>query len=118
MKFGAIVFLAAAVASPAAANSYLKMITTPPEGYVEETLSVPVAERAPLWYDDRIQTVSPVVVSPLPKYLAWQRAQAYDNDFSIARDELQNAIYFISGAALARLAYDIWGPYHKHHLAD
>lgn len=103
-------------AHPAAANSYLEMITTPPEGYMAEVSQHSVAERAPLWYDSRIQTSSPVVTSELPKYLAWQQAKAYENNFSYVRDDMQNAVYFLSGAALARLAYDIWGPSHRHHL--
>ena len=110
--------LTLAFANTAMANSYLEMITTPPEGYVENAPVVTITERSPLWYDDRIQTTSPVVTSPLPKYLAWQRAKAYEDNFNYVHDDVQNVIYFLSGAAVARLAYDIWGPYHRHHLLD
>ncbi|MCM1324221.1 MAG: hypothetical protein NC218_08660 [Acetobacter sp.] len=100
----------------AIANSYLEMITTPPEAYVVENAVVQEVKTAPLWYDYRIETSSPVVTSSLPKYLAWQRAKAYENDFNYTHNDVQNMIYFLSGAAMARLAYDIWGPYHRHHL--
>lgn len=103
-------------ANSAAANSYLEMITTPPDGYVAEVANAQSVKAAPLWYDDRIQTSSPVVTSSLPKYLAWQRAKADEDNFNYVRDDMQNAVYFLSGAAMARLAYDIWGPYHRHHL--
>lgn len=118
MKTVSLCLLGVVFAQTAEANSYLDMITTPPEGYVETEPEVSAAEHSPLWYDGRVQTVSPVVTSPLPKYLAWQRAKAFEDSCAYVRDDVQNAIYFLSGAAVARLAYDIWGPYHRHHLLD
>lgn len=111
-----IVVMMFGVVHSSLANSYLTMITTPPEGYVPEEYHVQKAERLPLWYDDRIVTSAPVVASPLPKYLAWKRAKANEAHFRYVRDDMQNAINFVGGVVTARLAYDIWGPHHKHHL--
>ncbi len=117
MKLWRIVLAAAVlVTNPAAANSYLKMITTPPEGYEAVRAEKLYPPTAPLWYDSRIQSTAPVVTSPLPKYLAWKQAKAYEDSFRYVRDETQDVINFLSGAVVARLAYDIWGPHHRHHL--
>ncbi len=98
------------------ANSYLEMITAPPEGYEPQIALPQTVGHAPLWYDSRIQTSSPVVTSSLPKYLAWKRAKENEANFRYVRDDMQKMIYFFSGAFVARVAYDIWGPDHKHHL--
>lgn len=100
----------------ATANSYMDMITTAPEGYQEQAETVHSVGHIPLWYDYRIQTSAPVVTSSLPKYQAWLQSQRLENRMSYHRDDMQDMIYFLSGAAVARFAYDIWGPHHRHHL--
>ncbi len=61
-------------------------------------------------------TSSPVVTSSYPKYVAWKNAQ--NNNCCYVHDGVQNLIYFIGGAVAGRIAYDIWGPHHRHHLLD
>ena len=58
------------------ANSYLDMLTEPPEGYEKSTFVDSAVEVMPQhntldwWYDSRIKTGAPVVVSSYPKYYA------------------------------------------------
>lgn len=58
------------------ANSYLDMLTEPPEGYEKSTFVGSAVEVMPQhntlawWYDSRIKTGAPVVVFSYPKYYA------------------------------------------------
>lgn len=112
-------------AGNAFADSYIEQITTPPSEpvYQEEPAEqlpspaypypLPAAQpAAPL------PTVSPVVMPPYQKYAAWQRAEANKNVRDEFYDGWQNLIYFTEGAFLGIIAYDIWGPYHRHHLLN
>ncbi len=101
------------------ANSYMEMITTAPAGYEaakDEVEEVRVISALPAWHEAPQPVRAPVVVSPAYKYAVWKQAQRENCCHSYLRDVMQNFIYFLSGAAAARLAYDIWGPHHKHHL--
>ena len=117
------------------ANSYVEMITTPPEQgaktqqviYADEVYVVQQqptyvqteTENMPMQYS-KISgvpvTSAPVVTSDYPKYVAWKNAQ--NNSCCYVHDGVQDFIYFLGGAVAGRLAYDIWGPYHRHHLLD
>jgi hypothetical protein len=99
------------------ANSYLEMITQPPADYsssvTEESVFDDVdqsdSSHPPLWYDYRITTASPVVFSPYPKYLAWQRAKARENKIEFDEHEfIQNLIYTTEGGLAAFGLYQIY----------
>ena len=116
------------------ANSYLEMITTPPaqntnsqpmiyadEVYIVQQPTYVQAEPQEMNMQySKISgapiTSSPVVTSSYPKYVAWKNAQ--NNNCCYVHDGVQNLIYFIGGAVAGRIAYDIWGPHHRHHLLD
>jgi len=116
--FYVLLFLALSFGAPEArANSYLEMITTAPSEYNSESEKnsffdepTDVAdERPPLWYDARITTASPVVFSPYPKYLAWQRAKAKENEMEFDPHEfIQNLIYTTEGGLAAYGLYQIY----------
>lgn len=121
-------FLLVGGAAAAGANSYIEMITTPPPDQLEQRAAVAVAtEKAGVWPQQTAErpnigstylpTVSPVVVPPYHKYAAWQKAQA-NGGYYPYQDNVQNLIYFLGGVVAGRVAYDIWGPYHRHHLLD
>ncbi len=122
------IFLLVGGAAAAGANSYIEMITTPPPDQLEQRAAVAVAaEKAGVWPQQTAErpnigstylpTVSPVVVPPYHKYAAWQKAQA-NGGYYPYQDNVQNLIYFLGGVVAGRVAYDIWGPYHRHHLLD
>lgn len=122
------VFLLVGGAAAAGANSYIEMITTPPPDQLEQRAAVAVdPEKAGVWPQQTAErpnigstylpTVSPVVVPPYHKYAAWQKAQA-NGGYYPYQDNVQNLIYFLGGVVAGRVAYDIWGPYHRHHLLD
>lgn len=124
----ACVFLLVGGAATAGANSYIEMITTPPPEQIEpQNDTAAVAERRGVWPQQTAErpnigstylpTVSPVVVPPYHKYAAWQHAQANAGYYPY-QENVQNLIYFLSGAVVGRVAYDIWGPHHRHHLLD
>lgn len=100
--------------NPACANSYLEMLTTEPENQTDNSLDYrdrPIEENVPntnWWYDSRIVTRSPVVVSPYPKYYAWARAQADGNQFDHTHEYIQNTIYVIEGGLLGWGLYEIF----------
>ena len=107
---------------------FIEMITTPPPDQLEQRAAVAVAtEKAGVWPQQTAErpnigstylpTVSPVVVPPYHKYAAWQKAQA-NGGYYPYQDNVQNLIYFLGGVVAGRVAYDIWGPYHRHHLLD
>ena len=108
------------ISESVAANSYLDMITTVPEGYIVQKSSnnstVIVSNSNPeVVYVAGIKTKSPVVTSDYHKYQAWLQSQA-NNDYPYVHSDVQRFIYFVSGAFAMRLAYDIFGPHHRHHL--
>lgn len=122
MKNFVLVFVLALAGfiNSANANSYLEMITQPPADYsssvTEESVFDDVdqsdSSHPPLWYDYRITTASPVVFSPYPKYLAWQKAKARENEIEFDEHEfIQNLIYTTEGGLAA------WGLYqiYKYH---
>lgn len=109
------------VITPVSANSYLEMITSKPEGYVSHNVSYDevkvVANNKPeVVYVAGVKTKSPVVTSDYHKYQAWLKSQAYQDEYSYVHSDVQRLLYFFSGAFAARLAYDIIGPHHRHHL--
>lgn len=119
MKNFVLVFVLALVGSieSANANSYLKMITQEPDGYssgiVEESVFNGIEENSSshpeLWYDSRITTASPVVFSSYPKYLAWQRYKAHENETEFDSHEfIQNLIYTTEGGLAAFGLYQIY----------
>ena len=108
--------------SNAKADSYMDLITTPPEGWEEESSrvqpSVGVSSyqvrqpiQSDLWYDSRIKTKSPVVMSSYPKYLAWVRAQTESNYYDYTHDYMQNLIYATEAGLLGWGIYEL---YHSH----
>lgn len=132
--FAAIICLGTMVPGEGVANSYVDMITTPPAGYAEE-ISQPYESQAvgaesakvilqtadgkyipvePDYYPAG-KTISPVVTPEYHKYLAWREAQANGDAYDEVHEGVQRLLYFFGGAAVARLAYDIWGPYHTNH---
>ena len=96
------------------ANSYLEMITTAPaqESAVETAseTSSQTSQEKPLdwWYDSRIVTSSPVVVSSYPKYYAWARSKANENKYDRTHEQLQNMIYVIEGGLVGWGLYEIY----------
>lgn len=98
--------------SPATANSYVEMITTPPAEDTSTKHVVPVPTTAPAqpltWYDSRIKTTAPVVTSPYPKYAAWARSQANENLFDKTQDELQHLVYMVEGGLLSLGLYELY----------
>lgn len=105
------------VSKPVTANSYIKMITTKPEGYVvEHNDSSRVGVTSYYGTNQKIMTSSPVIVNDGVKYEAWLKAQQNkDNNYSIHND-VQDFLYFASGMFFVRFLYDVVGPYHKNHL--
>lgn len=94
------------------ANSYIEMITTAPEtvqeaGVADDEPVVVSSQRTKpaVWYDSRITTTAPVVASPYPKYVAWQRAQMAGDVRDEWHEGLQNLIYTVEGGLVG------WGLY-------
>lgn len=123
----ACVFLLVGGAATAGANSYIEMITTPPPEQIEpQNDTAAVAERRGVWPQQTAErpnigstylpTVSPVVVPPYHKYAAW-RMLGKCRVLSLS-GKCAEPVYFLSGAVVGRVAYDIWGPHHRHHLLD
>jgi len=111
---GIFVFLAGmAIVGSAYANSYLDMLTTAPDGqekiapYISEQLKENNS-KLNWWYDARIVTRSPVVVSPYPKYYAWARAQADNNQFDRTHEYVQDMIYVIEGGLVGWGLYELY----------
>ena len=102
--------------SSAHANSYLDMITEPPEGYepeekVFEEVENNTGSKAGAinwWYDSRIKTRSPVVVSPYPRYYAWVRAKANEGRQNNTDEQIQNLIYAVEGGLVGWGLYEIY----------
>ena len=136
LVFGVAAGLGVAAPESGFANSYVDMITTPPAGYAAETPQPPLyagqgvaaggakvilqtadGRYIPVEpeYIPAAKTVSPVVTPEYHKYLAWRKAQADGDVYDEVYEGVQRLIYFVGGAAVARLAYDIWGPYHTNH---
>ena len=112
---GIVVVLSLFKLHPAYANSYLEMITKAPEEQGEneameviEENETSVQRKPDLWYDSRITTASPVVVSPYPKYYAWARAKANEYQFDRTQEQLQNLIYIIEGGLVGWGLYEIY----------
>lgn len=116
MKNFVLVFVLALAGfiNSANANSYLEMITREPSGYSSsasgESVFNGINEASPsrpeLWYDSRVTTASPVVFSPYPKYVAWQKAKARERELQFDSHEfIQNLIYTTEGGLV------IWGLY-------
>lgn len=109
---GIIVLMLSLVKLPSAyANSYLEMITTAPENH--ETETIPTADKIPAaplnwWYDSRIVTSSPVVVSPYPKYYAWAHSKAYEDLYDDTHEHIQNLIYAVEGGLVGWGLYEIY----------
>lgn len=105
-------------AAPAHANSYLQMLTTPPEGYVPETSSddeyfsedlEATNIKNNLWYDSRLVTSAPIEVSPYPKYKAWLETRKYDRQYMYdPKEQLQNILYAIEGILLVAGIYMLY----------
>ena len=95
----------------ACANSYLEMITTAPENHEPETVKTEEEKPSvPLdwWYDSRIVTSSPVVVSSYPKYYAWAHSKAYENVSDDTHEHIQNLIYAVETGLLGWGIYEIY----------
>lgn len=104
------------LASPAYANSYLQMLTTPPENYPVDTSSenedyFSDEAQTPnikdnLWYDSRLITSAPIVVSSKPKYQAWLRSKTYPKRYELrTKEKLQNTLYIAEGLLLGAALY-------------
>ena len=109
------------VIKPVTANSYLEMITTKPKGYVSEQSAsnntVVMSNVNPtIVYVGGVKTKSPVVTSDYHKYQAWLKSQENYDKYPYLHSDVQRFLYFLSGAFAVRLAYDIIGPNHRHHL--
>lgn len=96
------------------ANSYLEMITTAPapepavETATETSLQTIPEKPLDWWYDSRIVTSSPVIVSSYPKYYAWARSKANENKYDRAHEQLQNLIYAVEGGLVGWGLYEIY----------
>lgn len=113
LKIFSITLLVQLLIAPFAfANSYLDMITKEPENLVHERAnenSIYTPKTTPnLWYDSRIETKSPVVTSPYPKYLAWQKAKANEHNYYNYKETVQNAIYTLEAIAFGALVYEMF----------
>lgn len=103
------------------ANSYLDMLTEPPEGYEQDELTsgsaviVPSSNANTLdwWYDSRIKTSAPVVVSSYPKYYAWVRARADEDRNNYIDSQIQDFIYAVEGGLVGWGLYEIYRYKHK-----
>lgn len=112
----AIIFAAEICASIAHANSYFDMITEPPQGYTPEdevfdevkTNTSSNTGTMNWWYDSRIKTRSPVVVSPYPKYYAWAKAKADENKMDYTDTQIQDFIYAVEGGLVGWGLYEIY----------
>jgi len=99
---------------PAYANSYLEMLTTAPQGQTETVTPYTSEPAQPSnlkpnwWYDSRITTPSPVVVSPYPRYQAWLKAKANESQSDESHEQIQNMIYMIEGGLLGLGLYEIY----------
>jgi len=104
--------------APAHANSYLQMLTTPPENGVVENTSgedyFPEDVRNSsiennLWYDSRLSTSAPIVVSSYPKYQAWlkTRKYQYQNDYD-PKEKLQTLLYITEGLLVGAGLYMLY----------
>jgi len=109
---GIIFFALSLIKLPSAyANSYLEMITTAPVSQeIDAAITEDKTPAAPLnwWYDSRIVTSSPVVVSPYPKYYAWARSQAFENLYDETHEQIQNLIYAVEGGLLGWGLYELY----------
>ncbi len=93
----------------AKANSYLDMLTTPPPGYNKtEEIMVKNNQKPFSWYDNRIQTSSPIVTSDYSKYLAYQRSLNNRDYYFSLRDSLQDTIYILETLALGKFVYNLY----------
>lgn len=91
------------------ANSYLRMLTTKPEGYISLNEKVVIYDKRPYaWYDNGVSTKSSVVVSEYPKYLAYKQAEQNNFYYFNLRETLQDMIYFMEAMALGRFLYKIY----------
>lgn len=104
------------VSTPVAANSYVDMITTKPVGYDSYNES-----------EDRNVVIirDSAYVQPYnnsydnAKYQAWLKSQSCCNNNNLyLNSEIQNVLYFVSGAFMLRFLYDVLGPHHTNHLID
>ena len=109
------------VIKPVTANSYLDMITTKPKGYTSSQSSnnkiiATSNVNSEVIYVAGVKTKSPVVTSDYHKYQAWLKSQENYDGYSYVHSDVQRFLYFLSGAFAMRVAYDILGPHHRHHL--
>jgi len=106
-------------ASTVRADSYMDLITTPPEDGEIVQVETPVSggtvyrSAEPIgatsaWYDSRIKTRSPVVVSPYPKYTAWLRSQVEEDFSNYTHDQIQNLIYATEAGLLGWGIYELY----------
>ena len=92
------------------ANSYLTMITTPPENYEPYTPTYHPIPKKNLYYNSNIRTSSPVVEDPTYKIQAWARSEANPYSPLTIKEDVQNFIFAVETIALGGLIYLI----HKH----
>ena len=94
------------------ANSYLDMITKEPQNQViKQANPNSIYQPKPykyLWYDNRIETKSPIVTSPYPKYLAWKKAKQNQHKYYSYKNALQNTIYTLETIAFGAFVYEIF----------
>ena len=109
---GVIFFLFSLIELPSAyANSYLEMITTAPVSQeIDAVVTEDKTSAEPLnwWYDSRIVTSSPVVMSSYPKYYAWARSQAFGDFYDESHEQIQNLIYAVEGGLLGWGLYELY----------
>ena len=109
-----VIILVMGVCSFAHANSYLEMITEPPENYEEpesdivDDVEMNAPSKTNLWYDSRIKTQAPVVVSPYPRYYAWLRSKANEGREDNTHEQIQNLIYIMEGGLAGWGLYEIY----------
>ncbi len=93
----------------AIANTYLKILTTPPPNYIPIEKQVYSPKNSPIiLHNSQIQIISPNDSYHYAKYLAYQRSRN-NNEYTInIKDTLQDTIYLLETLALGRFVYKLY----------
>lgn len=84
-------------------NSYMAMLTTPPENYTPyQRIEVPAHD---LYYRSNIKTKSPVMTDPAEKIAAWEYSEAHPYNPNTFKESIQNFIYAVETIAFGGLIY-------------
>ena len=98
------------VLSPVAyANSYLDMLTTPPQGHISDLRNNVIKQNNNSGcYDDRDTVKFVITGEQYNKYMAYKNAER-NNFYSFSlRDTLQDTIYFLETLAMGKFIYELY----------